>query len=92
MERGVKERMTIQDVDTITPQGLINIRPVVADKGVLEQSTFSVYGQTNPLAELTHKKIGTLGPGSQSQGDRLRGERCTILTMATCAHRNRRGG
>ncbi len=66
MERVVKERMTIQDVDIITPQALINIRPVVAAvKEFFGSSQLSQFmDQTNPLAELTHKRrLSALGPG-----------------------------
>ncbi len=70
MERVVKERMTIQDVDTITPQGLINIRPVVASiKEFFGSSQLSQFmDQTNPLVELTHKRrLSALGPGGLSR-------------------------
>lgn len=66
MERVVRERMTIQDVDIITPQGLINTRPVVAAiKEFFGSSQLSQFmDQTNPLAELTHKRrLSALGPG-----------------------------
>lgn len=70
MERVVKERMTIQDVDVITPQALINIRPVVAAiKEFFGSSQLSQFmDQTNPLAELTHKRrLSALGPGGLSR-------------------------
>lgn len=70
MERVVRERMTIQDVDIITPQALINIRPVVAAvKEFFGSSQLSQFmDQTNPLAELTHKRrISALGPGGLSR-------------------------
>ncbi|HHY13032.1 MAG TPA: hypothetical protein GX526_00080 [Thermoanaerobacterales bacterium] len=70
MERVVKERMTIQDVDVITPQVLINIRPVVASvKEFFGSSQLSQFmDQTNPLAELTHKRrLSALGPGGLSR-------------------------
>ncbi len=70
MERVVRERMTIQDVDTITPQALINIRPVVAAiKEFFGSSQLSQFmDQTNPLAELTHKRrLSALGPGGLSR-------------------------
>ena len=70
MERVVRERMTIQDVDIITPQVLINIRPVVASiKEFFGSSQLSQFmDQTNPLAELTHKrKLSALGPGGLSR-------------------------
>ena len=70
MERVVRERMTIQDVDVITPQVLINIRPVVASiKEFFGSSQLSQFmDQTNPLAELTHKRrLSALGPGGLSR-------------------------
>ncbi|MGE5551428.1 MAG: DNA-directed RNA polymerase subunit beta [Bacteroidota bacterium] len=70
MERVVKERMTIQEVDVITPQALINIRPVVAAiKEFFGSSQLSQFmDQTNPLAELTHKRrLSALGPGGLSR-------------------------
>ena len=70
MERVVKERMTIQDVDVITPQTLINIRPVVAAiKEFFGSSQLSQFmDQNNPLAELTHKRrLSALGPGGLSR-------------------------
>lgn len=70
MERVIKERMTIQDVDVITPQALINIRPVVAAiKEFFGSSQLSQFmDQPNPLAELTHKRrLSALGPGGLSR-------------------------
>ena len=70
MERVVKERMTIQDVDLVTPQALINIRPVAAAiKEFFGSSQLSQFmDQTNPLAELTHKRrLSALGPGGLSR-------------------------
>jgi len=70
MERVVRERMTIQDVDVITPQALINIRPVVAAiKEFFGSSQLSQFmDQTNPLSELTHKRrLSALGPGGLSR-------------------------
>lgn len=70
MERVVRERMTIQDMETITPQALINIRPVVAAiKEFFGSSQLSQFmDQTNPLAELTHKRrLSALGPGGLSR-------------------------
>ena len=66
MERVVRERMTTQDVEAITPQTLINIRPVVAAIreffGTSQLSQFM--DQTNPLAGLTHRRrLSALGPG-----------------------------
>ncbi|MBU5594684.1 DNA-directed RNA polymerase subunit beta [Amphibacillus sp. MSJ-3] len=66
MERVVRERMSIQDTSTITPQQLINIRPVIASiKEFFGSSQLSQFmDQTNPLAELTHKRrLSALGPG-----------------------------
>ncbi|OKY52881.1 DNA-directed RNA polymerase subunit beta [Megasphaera cerevisiae] len=70
MERVVRERMTIQDTESITPQVLINIRPVVAAiKEFFGSSQLSQFmDQTNPLAELTHKRrLSALGPGGLSR-------------------------
>jgi len=70
LERVVRERMTVQDVETVTPQTLINIRPVVAAiKEFFGSSQLSQFmDQTNPLAELTHKRrVSALGPGGLSR-------------------------
>ncbi|MDN3359541.1 DNA-directed RNA polymerase subunit beta [Actinomadura sp. DC4] len=70
MERVVRERMTTQDVEAITPQTLINIRPVVASiKEFFGTSQLSQFmDQTNPLAGLTHKRrLNALGPGGLSR-------------------------
>lgn len=70
MERVVKERMTIQDIDVTTPQALMNIRPVTAAiKEFFGSSQLSQFmDQTNPLAELTHKRrLSALGPGGLSR-------------------------
>jgi DNA-directed RNA polymerase subunit beta len=70
MERVVRERMTIQDIDIVTPQALINIRPVAsAIKEFFGSSQLSQFmDQTNPLAELTHKRrLSALGPGGLSR-------------------------
>ena len=70
MDKIVKERMTIQDNDTITPQALINIRPVVsAIKEFFGSSPLSQFmDQNNPLSELTHKRrLSALGPGGLSR-------------------------
>ena len=70
LERVVKERMTIQDLDAVTPQLLINARPVVsAIKEFFGSSQLSQFmDQTNPLAELTHKRrLYALGPGGLSR-------------------------
>lgn len=69
-ERVVRERMTIQDLDVVTPQALINIRPVAAAiKEFFGSSQLSQFmDQTNPLAELTHKRrLSALGPGGLSR-------------------------
>ena len=70
MERVIRERMTIQDLDIVTPQSLINIRPVTAAiKEFFGSSPLSQFmHQTNPLAELTHKRrLSALGPGGLSR-------------------------
>ena len=70
MERVIRERMTIQDLDIVTPQSLINIRPVTAAiKEFFGSSPLSQFmDQTNPIAELTHKRrLSALGPGGLSR-------------------------
>ncbi|WP_127018079.1 DNA-directed RNA polymerase subunit beta [Anoxybacter fermentans] len=70
MERVVRERMTIQDIDVITPQALINTRPVAAAiKEFFGSSQLSQFmDQTNPISELTHKRrLSALGPGGLSR-------------------------
>lgn len=70
MERVIRERMSLQDIATVTPQSLINIRPVTAVmKEFFGSSPLSQFmDQTNPLAELTHKRrISALGPGGLSR-------------------------
>src|SRR5204862_5560147 len=70
MERVVRERMTTQDVEAITPQSLINIRPVVAAlKEFFGTSQLSQFmDQINPLAGLTHKRrLSAMGPGGLSR-------------------------
>src|SRR5665811_2147926 len=70
MERVVKERMTTQDAETITPKTLINIRPLVAAlKEFFGSGQLSQFlDQTNPLAEITHKRrLSALGPGGLSR-------------------------
>jgi len=70
MERVIRERMTIQDVEGVTPQALINIRPVVAAvKEFFGSSQLSQFmDQINPLSELTHKRrLSALGPGGLSR-------------------------
>ncbi len=70
MERTIKERMTTQDMAEVTPQGLMNIRPVTAAvKEFFGSSQLSQFmDQTNPLAELTHKRrLNALGPGGLSR-------------------------
>ena len=71
MERVIRERMTVQDLDIVTPQSLINIRPVTAAiKEFFGSSPLSQFmDQTNPLAELTHKRrVSALGPGEPGPG------------------------
>lgn len=70
MERVIRERMTLQDLDIVTPQSLINIRPVTAAiKEFFGSSPLSQFmDQNNPLAELTHKRrLSALGPGGLSR-------------------------
>ncbi len=70
MERVVRERMTIQDLDIVTPQALINVRPVTAAiKEFFGSSQLSQFmDQNNPLSELTHKRrLSALGPGGLSR-------------------------
>ena len=70
LERVIRERMTVQDIDTVTPQSLINIRPVTAViKEFFGSSPLSQFmDQNNPLAELTHKRrLSALGPGGLSR-------------------------
>ena len=70
MERVIKERMTVQDMESITPQALVNIRPVsAAIKEFFGSSQLSQFmDQTNPLSEVTHKrKLSALGPGGLSR-------------------------
>ena len=70
MERVIRERMTTQDLDIVTPQSLINIRPVTAAiKEFFGSSPLSQFmDQNNPLAELTHKRrMSALGPGGLSR-------------------------
>ena len=70
LDRVIRERMTVQDLDAVTPQSLINIRPVTAViKEFFGSSPLSQFmDQTNPLAELTHKRrMSALGPGGLSR-------------------------
>lgn len=70
MDKIVKEKMTTQDIDTVTPQSLINIRPIVsAIRDFFGSSPLSQFmDQTNPLSELTHKRrLSALGPGGLSR-------------------------
>ena len=103
MERVIRERMTLQaqDMEVVTPQALINIRPVVASiKEFFGSSPLSQFmDQNNPLAELTHKRrLSALGPGGLSRdraGFEVRArtwkcETCTTATMAVCAPSRRR--
>lgn len=93
MERVVRERMSIQDIATVTPQQLIDIRPVVASiKEFFGSSQLSQFmDQTNPLGELTHKRrLSALGPGGLTR-DRADTKfvTFTILTMVACARSKR---
>jgi DNA-directed RNA polymerase subunit beta len=103
MERVVRERMTTQDVEAITPQTLINIRPVVAAlKEFFGTSQLSQFmDQNNPLAGLTHKRrLSALGPGGLSReraGMEVRdvhpshyGRMCPIETPEGPEHRSDR--
>ena len=70
LERVIRERMTVQDLDSVTPQSLINIRPVTAViREFFGSSPLSQFmDQNNPLAELTHKRrVSALGPGGLSR-------------------------
>ncbi|MBQ3195020.1 MAG: DNA-directed RNA polymerase subunit beta [Clostridia bacterium] len=70
MDKIVKEKMTTQDIDSVTPQSLVNIRPIVsAIRDFFGSSPLSQFmDQTNPLAELTHKRrLSALGPGGLSR-------------------------
>ena len=80
MDKNIKERMTIQDPDQLTPQALINIRPVTAAiREFFGSSPLSSFlDQNNPLAELTHKRrLSALGPGGLSR-DRASFDVCFI--------------
>ncbi len=103
MERVVRERMTTQDVEAITPQTLINIRPVVAAiKEFFGTSQLSQFmDQTNPLSGLTHKRrLSAMGPGGLSReraGFEVRdvhpshyGRMCPIETPRRAEHRSHR--
>ena len=90
MERVIRERMTIQDADVITPQALINIRPVVAAvKEFFGSSQLSQFmDQNNPLAELTHKRrLSALGPGGlfPERGRAMKSVTSILPIMAVCA-------
>ncbi len=89
MERVVRERMTTQDVEAITPQTLINIRPVVASiKEFFGTSQLSQFmDQVNPLSGLTHRRrLSALGPGGLSRERAgLKCETSTSLTTDACA-------
>ena len=94
MERVIRERMTIQDLDIVTPQSLINIRPVTAAiKEFFGSSPLSQFmDQTNPLAELTHKRrLSALGPGGLSR-ERAEGPNIGLISyLATYARINEYG-
>jgi len=82
MERVIRERMTIQDLDIVTPQSLINIRPVTAAiKEFFGSSPLSQFmDQTNPLAELTHKRrLSALGPGGNPLAELTHKRRLSAL-------------
>ena len=87
MERSIRERMNTQaqDVETITPQSLINIRPITAAiKEFFGSSPLSQFmDQNNPLAELTHKRrLSALGPGGLSRESAgFRGSGCSLLPL-----------
>lgn len=89
LERVVRERMTIQDVEMATPQALMNIRPVTASiKEFFGSSQLSQFmDQNNPLAELTHKRrLSALGPGGLHVKEQAsRSETSTTRTTAGCA-------
>ena len=94
MERVVRERMTTQDVEAITPQTLINIRPVVAAiKEFFGTSQLSQFmDQVNPLSGLTHRRrLSALGPGGLSR-ERAASKSATSTspTTAACARSRRR--
>ena len=91
LERVIRERMTVQDLDSVTPQSLINIRPVTAViREFFGSSPLSQFmDQNNPLAELTHKRrVSALGPGGLSRA-RASGT-CTTAITAGCAPLRRR--
>ena len=94
MERVVRERMTTQDVEAITPQTLINIRPVVAAiKEFFGTSQLSQFmDQVNPLSGLTHRRrLSALGPGGLPVSvPASRSATCTSATTAGCAPSRRR--
>lgn len=88
MERVVRERMSMQEPDDITPQSLVNIRPIVAAiKEFFGSSQLSQFmDQTNPAAGITHKRrLSALGPGGLSR-ERAGFEVATFtpLTMVAC--------
>ena len=94
MDKIVKEKMTTQDIETVTPQSLINIRPIVsAIRDFFGSSPLSQFmDQTNPLSELTHKRrLSALGPGGLSR-DRASFEVRDVITRITavCAPSRRR--
>ena len=85
LERVVRERMTTQDLEGISPQSLINIKPVTAAvKEFFGSSQLSQFmDQNNPLGELTHKRrLSALGTGwSVKRPCRIRGSRCSLLPL-----------
>jgi DNA-directed RNA polymerase subunit beta len=93
MERVIRERMTLQDLDIVTPQSLINIRPVTAAiKEFFGSSPSAVHGPDEPLAELTHKRrMSALGPAaSPASAPTSTSATCITATMAACAPSRRR--
>ena len=82
LERVVRERMTIQDLDSITPQALINTKPITSSiREFFGSSQLSQFmDQTNPLSELAHKRrISALGPGGLTR--EMKDSRLEIFTI-----------
>ena len=87
VERIVRERMTTIDVEAITPQALVNVKPIIAAiKEFFGGSPLSQFmDQTNPLTGLTHeRRLSALGPGGLSRASRLRGSRRPSSITAGC--------
>ena len=90
LERVVRERMTIQDLDVVTPQTLINTKPITSSiREFFGSSQLSQFmDQTNPLSELTHKRrISALGPGGLSRETRRTKHRTYISTFNICNYK-----